>query len=81
MRYSQGDGVNTSLSRITVPVCYSLSSVYVSVLLCYIVLPTARSCAGWDDNNKDDVCAPTIPAGLKCPPPSKTISPITWFEA
>ena len=37
------------------------------------------SCAVWDDNNKDNVCAPTIPAGLKCPPPSKTISPITWF--
>ena len=58
-----------------------LSSAYVSLVLCYIALPTAQSCAVWDDNNKDDVCAPTIPAGLKCPPSSKTISLITWFEA
>ena len=52
----------------------------VSLVVCYIVLPAARSCAAWDDNNKDNVCTPTIiPAGLKRPPPSKTISPITWF--
>ena len=41
----------------------------------------ARSCAAWDDNNKDNVCKPNIPAGIKCPPPSKTISPITRFGA
>ena len=39
----------------------------------------ARSCAAWDDNTKDNVCTPNIPAGIKCPPPSKTISPITRF--
>ena len=27
----------------------------------------------------DNVCKPNIYAGIKCPPPSKTISPITWF--
>ena len=37
----------------------------------------ARSCAAWDDNNKDNVCELNIPAGIKCPPPSKTISFIT----
>ena len=51
-----------------------LLSVYVCVLLCYIALPTARSCAVWDDNNKDNVCGITISAGLKFPPPPKTIS-------
>ena len=75
-RYSQGDGVDTSLSRITVSTCESSS---VSLVVCYIVLPAARSCAAWDDNNKDNVCTPTIPAGLKRPPPSKTTSLITWF--
>ena len=39
------------------------------VVLCSLVLPTARSCAVWNDNNKDDACTRTIPAGLKCPPP------------
>ena len=24
-------------------------------------LPSARSCAGWDNNNKDDVCTRMIP--------------------
>ena len=59
-----------------------------SVLLCGLVvvvlcigLPTTRSCAAWNDNNKDDVCTRTIPAGLKRPPPSKTISPIPRLEA
>ena len=43
MRYSQGDGVHTSLSRVTVPTCYS---VYVSVLLCNIAFTrgTAMCC-------------------------------------
>ena len=41
----------------------------------------ARSCAAWDDNSKDNACKPNIPAGIKCPPPSKTISPITRFGA
>ena len=49
--------------------------------LCSLVLPAARSCAVWNDNNKDDVCTRTIPAGLKCPPPSKTVSLITRLEA
>ena len=51
------------------------------LLVCVCGLPSARPCAVKDDNNKGDVCTPTIPAGLKCPPPSKTISLITWFEA
>ena len=55
---------------------------YSSVLLsCVWESTAARSCAVRDDNNKDNVCEPIIPAGLKCPPPSKTISLITWFEA
>ena len=41
----------------------------------------ARSCAALDDNNKDNVCKPNIPAGIKCPPPSKTISLIARFGA
>ena len=51
------------------------------LLVCVCVLPSARPCAVRDDNNKDDVCTRTIPAGLKCPPSSNTISLITWFEA
>ena len=41
----------------------------------------ARSCAAWDDNNKDNARKPSIPAGIKCPPTSKIISPITRFGA
>ena len=59
MRYSQGDGVNTSLSRISycthahcIRLCFS---VYISVLSWYIGLPAARSCAPWDNNNKDNI--------------------------
>ena len=63
------------------PPCLGLLYPRVSCLLSCIWESTApRSCAAWDDNNKDNVCAPTIPAGLKRPPPSKTISLITWFE-
>ena len=76
MRYSQGDGVNTSLSRL---VLYPRVSLHVCYIVCVRVTSAARSCAAWDDNNKDNVCTPTIPAGLKRPSPSKTISPITWF--
>ena len=51
-------------------------------LLYWWVNSVARSCAAWDDNNKDNVvCKPNIPAGIKCPPPSKTISPIARFGA
>ena len=79
MRYSQGDGVHTPLDWL---VLYPRSVLGYSsvVVLCSLVLPSARSCAEWDNNNKDDVCTRTIPAGLKCPPPSKTISPIPRFE-
>ena len=77
MRYSQGDGVNTSLYRL---VLYPRSDVVaVSVFYCSLVLPSALSRAVWDDNNKDDVCTQTIPARLKCPSPSTTTLPITWF--
>ena len=43
------------------------------------VSSVARSCATKDANNKDNVWKPNIPAGIYCPPPSKTISPLTWF--
>ena len=43
--------------------------------------PSARSCAVWVDNDKDNVCTPYLPAGLKCPPSSKIISLITRREA
>ena len=43
--------------------------------VCLWVSSVARSCSTKDDN----VCKPNIPAGINCPPPSKTISPITWF--
>ena len=76
MRYSQEDGVNTSLSRL---VLYP-RSVFECALLCVsIILPAAQSCDAWDAYKKDDVCKPSIPAGLKRPPPSKTISLITRF--
>ena len=47
--------------------------------VCVRVPSAARSCAARDDNNNDNVCKPNIPAGLKCPPTSKTISLITRF--
>ena len=75
MRYSQEDGVNTSLSRIL----YPRVGCTCRLLLCVWESTVARSCAAWDDNNKDNVCTPTIPAGLKCPLPSKTTSLITRF--
>ena len=88
MRNSQGEIGNTSLSRITycthVLVYKSLVLVHVLVYLCSFpvclwVSSVARSCATRDANNKDYVCKPTIPTGISCPPPPKTISPITWF--
>ena len=48
-------------------------------LFCMWLSSVARSCATKDANNKDYVWKPSIPAGINCPPPSKTISPITWF--
>ena len=57
------------------------SSVCGHVLPGTVMCCLGRSCAAWDDNNKDNVCKPNIPAGIECPPPSKTISPITRFEA
>ena len=79
MRYSQGDGVNTSLSRLVY--CPHVIIIYLCSFPVYVRASSlARSCATKDSNNKDNVCTPNIPAGIKCPPPSKTISPITWFE-
>ena len=46
----------------------------------YIGLLSARPSAVWDENNKVNVCTPFIPAGLKCPPLSKTISLITRLK-
>ena len=78
MRYSQGDGVHTPLSQSCTVTTFGILW---SVILCTLVLPSARSCAVCDENNKDNVCTRSIPAGLKCPPPSTTISSIPWFEA
>ena len=85
MRYYQGDSVNTSLSRrvyCTHVHCLLVSLVLVdccSFPVCVWLSSVARSYATKDANNKDNVCKPNIPAGIKCPPPSKTIPPITWF--
>ena len=76
IRYSQGDGVNTSLSRL---VLYP-RSVCVSCLV-YGNLPPDGHVLTGTIIIKINVCTRTIPAGLKCPLPSKTISLITWFEA
>ena len=77
-RYPQGGGVDISLSSLMY--CAHVLVLVYFLVVSYIVLPAARSCAAWDDNNKDNVCEPNIPAGLKRPPPSKTISPIIRFE-
>ena len=86
MRYSQGDEVNTFRSRITY--CTHVLVFHVSglqvlfscVLFLYVngyvpwhghVLPRAPVIKIMRVNQ--------IPAGINCPPPSKTISPITWF--
>ena len=78
MRYSQGDGVNTSLSRLTVSTCYFNVSVSCRV---YGNLPRHGHVLTGTIIIKINVCKRTIPAGLKCPPPFKTTSLITWFEA
>ena len=78
MRYSQGDGVNTSLSRITVPTCYP----YVSVsCLVYGNLPRHEYVLPGTIIIKIMCVHELYPAGLQRPPPSKTTSLITWFEA
>ena len=80
MRYSQGEGVNTSLSRImycTHVVCSLVFGGRSFSVLCVCLSSMARSCAARDASNKDNLCISTIPAGINCPPPSKTISPVT----
>ena len=65
------------------PLCWLSYCTYVqSVYLYkwYIGLPSARSSAVWDESTKVNVRTPSIPAGLKCPPPSNTISLITRLE-
>ena len=37
----------------------------------------ARPCATRDENNIDNVCKPTTPAGINRPPPSETITHVT----
>ena len=86
MRYSQGEGVDTSLSRITYCThvlvwCNFLLYLCSFPVVCVWVPSVARSCATKDAKNKDNVWKPTVPAGINCPPPSETISPITWFGA
>ena len=53
-----GDGVYIPLSRLVLYPRFSLyaSVILVSLRLCSLVLPSARSCAVWDNNNKGDVC-------------------------
>ena len=67
-------------SRVTLILWFSGYS-YWSVILCTLVLPSARPCAVRDDNNKSNVCTPSIPAGLKCPPLIHDHLTISWFEA
>ena len=58
--------MDTSLSRISYCTqSYSLFYNYLIVFSCVFV---------WDDSNKVTVCTPSIPVGLKYPPPSKTTS-------
>ena len=83
MRYSQGDGLHTPLSRL---VLYPLSVVSeclsTFVLSCVILrYPRHGHVLTGTIIIKINVCTRIIPAGLKRPPPSKTISSITWFEA
>ena len=88
MRYSQGmELIPPCLGLCTVPrfiiiILSSVSCIDGLVFLsgiCVWLSSVARSCATKDINNKDNVCRPNIPAGIKGPPPPKTISPITWF--
>ena len=37
---------------------------------CVWLSSAVRSCAFWDENNKDNVCTPTIPSGISRLPPS-----------
>ena len=46
-------------------------------LLVVCLSSVARSCATRDASSKDNVCKPTIPAGINRPPPSETISHVT----
>ena len=75
MRYSQGDGFYTSLSRFMY--CTHLSSVptsvpgYLTFLCCVWLSSMARLCATRDERNNDNVCTPTISAGINRPPPSR----------
>ena len=80
MRYSQGEGVNTSLSRIMYCTHVVLFSCSRSSPVYLWVSSVARSCATKDANSKDYVFKPTIPAGMNRPPPSKTISPVTRVQ-
>ena len=83
MRYSQADGINTPLSRLMY-----CTHVFGCVRLCSFVFVTgsllvmwlssvARSRATKDASNKDNVCKPTLPAGINRPPPTETISHVT----
>ena len=69
MRYSQGDGVHTPLSRLVLYPRVICKSLCVCVLLCYIALPAARSCTDWDDNNKDKCVYTNYTCTAKTPAP------------
>ena len=85
--YLQGDGFHTSLSRLmyythaSLPGCVTyflcvLEREYKRLVCCVWLSSVARSYAARDDSNKDNVCTPTISAGINRPPPSETISHI-----
>ena len=75
MCYSQGDGLDTSLSRfmysthVSLRVC--IREREYKRLCCVWLSSVVRSCATRDDSNKYNVCTPAIPAGIYRPPPSR----------
>ena len=89
MRYSQGEGVNTSLSRtmyythdwfqilVVYSICLYLWSFRSFPVWRVWLSSVVRSCATRDASNKGYVWKPTIPAGINCPLPSETISHVT----
>ena len=88
MCYSEEDGVDTSLLGLcTVPTSSSLLlllDVSIRDSVCWVWFSSvARSCATWDDGNKDNVWTPTASAGINRPPhlrPSRIYSECRAYE-
>ena len=79
MRYSHGEGVNTSLSRImyyTHVVCSLVFGGRSFPVWCVWLSSVARPCATRDASNTYNLCKSTIPAGINCLPLSKLPAPI-----